>query len=406
MRILVYSINYAPELTGIGKYNGEMCVWLAARGHQVRVVAAPPYYPQWRVQTGWSAWAYRRETIDGVSVRRCPLWVPRRPSGLKRILHLLSFAVSSLPATLLQVFWRPQIVLVTEPPLFCLPAAWLLARMSRARLWLHVQDLEVDAARQLGLLKSGWLLRMVAGVETGLMRRCECVSTISAAMLANLHDKGIGPEKTWLFPNWIGAAQFANHDRDLAALRRSWGVSEADFVVLYAGNMGRKQGLGLLLQVAERLKDISGIHVWLCGDGAERADLQQRAETLGNVRFLPLQPEPRFRELMSLVHVHVLPQQAGAADLVMPSKLLGMFASGRPVVAAADPNTELQRVVEQRGLVVPPADADAMAAALRRLHADRALGAGLAQAAQQYARRHWLKDNVLDALERHMQALL
>ena len=404
LRILVYSINYAPELTGIGKYNGEMCAWLAARGHQVRVVTAPPYYPQWRVQPGWSAWAYRRECIDGVELRRCPLWVPRQPSGLRRILHLLSFAVSSLPMALLQAFWHPQLVLVTEPPLFCLPTAWLLARLGRARLWLHVQDFEVDAARQLGLLKNGALLAVVSRVEAGLMRRCECVSTISAAMLATLQDKEV--ERSCLFANWIGADQFMAQGGGFGAIRHRWGVSENDFVVLYAGNMGRKQGLGLLLQVAEQLKHVSGFRLWLCGDGAERAELQRLAATLDCVCFLPLQSEPRFRELMSLVDVHVLPQQAGAADLVMPSKLLGMFASGRPVVAAAEQGTELQRVVEGRGVVVSPADARAMAKALQCLQEDRALAARLAQSAQRYARRNWLKERVLGELERRMQALL
>ncbi len=74
MRILILTLNYLPELTGIGKYNGEMADWLAARGHKVRVVAAPPYYPQWRVSQGYSSWRYRRESLGGVDVWRCPLW--------------------------------------------------------------------------------------------------------------------------------------------------------------------------------------------------------------------------------------------------------------------------------------------------------------------------------------------
>lgn len=406
LRILLYSINYAPELTGIGKYNGEMCAWLVAQGHQVRVVTAPPYYPQWRVQGGWSAWRYRREVLDGVAVRRCPLWVPRRPSGFKRILHLFSFALSSLPMALLQGFWRPHIVLVTEPPLFCLPVAWLLARLSRARLWLHVQDFEVDAARQLGILKDGGMLRAVTATEASLMKRCDCVSTISEAMHANLLAKGVHPERSLLLPNWIGAGQFAAQPQAYQQGRRRWGLSENDFVVLYAGNMGRKQGLSLLLQVAEQLAEVGEIAVWLCGDGAERAELERRAQPLANVRFLPLQPESRFREMMSLVDVHVLPQEAGAADLVMPSKLLGIFASGRPVVVAADGDTELQRAVDQRGLVVPPANAKAMVEALRCLYEDRVLGARLARSAQHHARKHWLRDSVLETLQQRMRALL
>jgi colanic acid biosynthesis glycosyl transferase WcaI len=123
MKILLYGINFAPELTGIGKYTGEMAAWLVAQGHDVRVVTAPPYYPAWAVSPGYSGRTYRTEDWHGAKVLRCPLWVPSQPGGLKRLLHLASFALSSLPVMLGQVFWRPQVVWVVEPALFCAPTA-------------------------------------------------------------------------------------------------------------------------------------------------------------------------------------------------------------------------------------------------------------------------------------------
>ena len=108
MRLLIYGINYAPELTGVGKYTAEMAETLAALGHEVRVVTAYPYYPAWKVEAGFSPWRYENESIRGVKVWRCPLWVLNRPSGLKRVLHLASFAISSLPLSLWQgASWRP-----------------------------------------------------------------------------------------------------------------------------------------------------------------------------------------------------------------------------------------------------------------------------------------------------------
>jgi len=118
VRILIYGINYAPELTGIGKYSGEMAAWLVAQGHDVRVVAAPPYYPEWKVAEGYSCKWYGRENL-AVQVWHCPVYVPGKLSGLKRILHLASFALSSLPVMLRQIFWRPDVVFVVEPSLFC-----------------------------------------------------------------------------------------------------------------------------------------------------------------------------------------------------------------------------------------------------------------------------------------------
>ena len=108
-RILLVTINYWPELTGIGKYTGEMAEWLSERGFEVKVITAPPYYPAWKVSDGYSSVFYRKEKINGVSVIRCPLWVPGKLSGLKRILHLASFSLTSFPVMIwTALWWRPN----------------------------------------------------------------------------------------------------------------------------------------------------------------------------------------------------------------------------------------------------------------------------------------------------------
>src|SRR5262245_1573250 len=105
MKILIYGLNFSPELTGIGKYTGELAQWLVKAGHPVRVITTAPYYPQWKVQTPYRAFSYQPDTLDGIDVHRCPLWVPTHPTALKRIIHLLSFAISSLPVYLRHMRW-------------------------------------------------------------------------------------------------------------------------------------------------------------------------------------------------------------------------------------------------------------------------------------------------------------
>src|SRR5262245_60869965 len=147
MRLLVLGINYAPELTGIGKYTSEMAEWLVARGHAGQVDNAPPYYPAWWMWEGYSAWRYRREMLAGIHVGRCPLWVPPEPSGLTRVLHLASFTLSSLPVVLWQELrWQPDVVWVVEPAFFSTLGALLAARLGGAKAWLHVQDFGIDVA--------------------------------------------------------------------------------------------------------------------------------------------------------------------------------------------------------------------------------------------------------------------
>ena len=125
MRILIYSANFAPEPTGVGKYSGEMAAWLAGDGHEVRVIAAPPYYPAWRIARGYRWPPFRRETCAGADVWRAPIWVPKSPGGIKRTLHLLSFAFSSFPLILMQLPWRPDVVLTVAPAFLCAPAGLL-----------------------------------------------------------------------------------------------------------------------------------------------------------------------------------------------------------------------------------------------------------------------------------------
>lgn len=407
MRILIHGINYSPELTGIGKYSGEMAEWLAASGHEVRVVTAPPYYPQWHIAKGHTN-RWHKEQVNmadnsaGVTVYRCPLWVPSKPSGLKRILHLASFAVSSLPIMLLQVFWRPDMVMVIEPPLFCVPQAWLVARLSGGKAWLHIQDYEVDAAFALGLLKGARLQQVVASGERWLMRRFDRVSTISQRMLARALSKGVAAERVVLFPNWVDLSAFtvsssSVHLTDgVSRYRAELGIADKALVALYSGNMGGKQGLEILAEVARLCPEVVFV---FCGQGAGRAELMALCEGLVNVRFLDLQPLVRLGEFLAMADIHLLPQRADAADLVMPSKLTGILASGRPVIATAHVGTELADVVTGCGLVVEPENVFAFAEAINHLAQDAALRSQLGAAGRAYAEAHLDKQAVLARFE-------
>lgn len=395
MKILIYGLNFTPELTGIGKYTGDMAGYLAGQGHAVRVVTAPPYYPAWRVGPGYSAWRYRRETWEGVEVTRSPLYVPRRVSGAKRLLHLASFSLSSLPPLLAQAAWKPDLVLAVAPTLFAAPAAALAGRLAGARTWLHIQDFELDAAFNLGILRGGrGAYRLSAGLERSILRGFDRVSAISNRMVEQLLHKGVNPGRVGLFPNWADTRQIIPQSGP-NPLRPAFHLGSGQRVLLYSGNMGAKQGIEILIDLAERLKDRAEIQVVLCGEGAARQELVERAGGRPNVTFIPLQPLERLNDLLNLADIHLLPQRADAADLVMPSKLIGMLASGRPVIATAAPGTELYQVVNQAGVAVPPGDVDALAGAVRALFADPTRMERLGRAGRQYAEQHWSREVVL-----------
>jgi colanic acid biosynthesis glycosyl transferase WcaI len=402
MRILLYGLNFAPDLTGAGKYTAEMASALAEAGHEVRVVTAQPYFPDWRIAAGYPKLGYLRQRLGDIDVWRAPLYVPRRPTGVRRVVHLATFAITSIPLLLRQVAWKPDVVWVVTPTMLCAPGAWLIARVTGALAWLHVQDLEVDAAFELGVLRGGVGRRVAVRFERWSLQRFDRVSSITAKLVARLRAKGVEPKRLVLFPNWVDTD--AIHPLDPPSFyRRELSIAENAVVALYSGSMGAKQGLELIAHAARLLEHDSSLVFVFCGQGPGRAALKSASEGLKNVRFVSLQPEKNLNELLALADIHLMPQRRGASDLVMPSKLVGMLASGRPIVATAEPGTALADMVEPHGLVVPPEDAEAMAAAISMLCGAPSLRKRLGLAARRFAESNLSKDRVLGGFERRLR---
>jgi colanic acid biosynthesis glycosyl transferase WcaI len=388
MRLLIVGLNFAPELTGIGKFTGEMAAWLAARGHDVSVITTRPYYPDWKRPPGFSGWRWHSEDWGGCRVMRCPLYVPRRQTGLQRILHLASFGMSSLPAALTRALkGKPDVVMVMAPTLFSAPTALAAAWLGSAKSWLHVLDLEVDAAFEMGFIRNRRMIGGARKVERWLMGRFDRVSTISSKMRERIERKGVPPERLLDFPNWVDTDSF----RPLAVpvpLRRELEIPDQACVVLYSGSLGKKQGLEHVITAAKLLTSEGAMSplFLIAGAGPMRAELERSAEGLTNLRFLPLQPFERFNEFLNVADIHLLPQRRDASDLVMPSKLLAMLATGRPVIATALPDSEIARTLVDAGVTVQPEDPPALAAAIQLLAADPERRHSMSEAAVRLAR--------------------
>ena len=403
MRVLLLGLNFAPELIGVGKYTADFAAWLTERGHEVRVITAPPYYPDWRVGRGYAAWQYRREDIAGAQTLRCPLWVPGEPTAARRILHLLSFAASSFLPTLWQALrWRPDVVWTVEPTTLTAPTALLAARLAGARACLHVQDLEIEAACALCMVCHPWLHRALRAAYGWLLRRFDLVSTISERMRATLAAHRIAPERLCRFPNWVDTSSIRPLERP-GRLRRALGLRADQVIVLYAGNMGEKQGLEALATVADRLAARPEIQLVLCGAGAVRARLEQLMAGRSNVRLMPLQARERLNELLNLADIHILPQRREAASFALPSKLGGMLASGRPFVAQTE-GGELARAAGAGGIAVAPDDPAAMAAAILALAADAERRRRLGEGGRRFAEDHLDRELIIAGYAERMAA--
>lgn len=408
MRLLIYGINFAPELTGIGKYTGEMAEWFAAQGHELEVVTAPPYYPAWKIGAGFSGGRYQVESwgpAGAIRVTRCPLWVPARVTGKSRLLHLASFALSSIPALLSAAMRRPDVLMVVVPTLATVPAALAMARLWRIPVWLHVQDFEVDAMLNMDMVGGGSAIgRFAISVESWLLRRFDRASSISPKMTERLLAKGVASERIVEFPNWVDLDSI-HHMAGPSPLRPALGLKDYEICVLYSGNMGEKQGIEVVVEAARLLADRRDIRFVFCGDGAARDRLQQAAAGLDNILWHPLQPSEKLNELLNAADIHVLPQRAEAADLVMPSKLTGMLASGRVVVGTAFAGTGLGKVLAECGVRVDPGESVALAEAIVALVDDAAQRDVLGRLGRTYAEQHLARDVILQRVERQLLAL-
>jgi len=223
-------------------------------------------------------------------------------------------------------------------------------------------------------------------------------------MVRRLIQKNVAQDKTVFFSNWVDIDAIFPL-RAPSAMRQQLGIASARTVALYSGNMGEKQGLEIVLEAAAGLVDKAGIQFVLCGDGAARQRLQQKYAGLANVRWLPLQPVAQLNDLLNLADIHLLPQRAGAEDLVMPSKLTGMLASGRPVVATANKDTQIAAVLADCGVVVEPDNTMEFAGAVLRLAADAGERRIMGMHARDYALAHWAREGVMQAFDRQLKEL-
>jgi len=359
-RVLVFGINSHPELTGIGKYTGEMVNWLLEEGHSVTLVTSFPYYPYWKVQKPYNGNFYQKEVSnDGKLITyRCPLYVPAQPNGLKRQLHEASFFLSSFMMTLLLLFKKKHDFSISVAPPFFIGFLGLLYKFFKGTPTVyHVQDLQIDAAKELGILKRKWIFNLLFRLESDILTRADIVSTISEGMEEKIRSKV--QRSIMLMPNWVDTDRFFP-STNIAEIKKRWGFVSSTKIVLYSGSIGEKQGLETLIQIAKDLRIHKDIVIIICGIGPFKEKLESLAQeaALSNLRFFPLQEINVFNEFMNIADVHLVLQKGHAGDLVMPSKLTTILSVGGLALVTAWPETTLHNVLIKHkiGVVINPDD--------------------------------------------------
>lgn len=413
-KILLYSTNYYPEMTGIAKYNTEMAEWLVSNGYEVDVFTAMPSYPEWEIHEKYKNKKFIKETINGVHVYRSHLYVPNRKNttSLKRLYMQFSFTINSLR------YWVPKYIKKNEydlviglcPPLLPQINAIIYKWLKKTPILLHVQDLEFDAAIRLGIIKQKRLSNLLNSIEVFFFNRVNIISSITYSMIERIKEKRLKSNNFFFFPNWsdinyITPLPKRNSFRELITENKD------EKVVMYSGNIGKKQGLEIVLTVAEmfKKKSISNIKFVFVGDGVAKEELLKRKSeaNLSNVIFLPVQPLEKLPELLASADIHLVIQKREAADLVMPSKLTNILSAGRTVIGTAEPGTALYEVIENSnsGIVIQPENSEVLFSTIEKLINLNTLN-NYEVNARKYAEKYLDKEVILHQFDKFIKEFL
>ena len=374
MKLTLVSQWFPPEQAPIGYMIKELAEALASDGHDVTIITGFPNHPSGIVFGGYRKKWVLQEKIGNVRIIRVWLATSGSRTALMRILTFLTFTVTS--AWALMTCTKPQLIFAVFQPLSVGITLPVLARLKGAKLILNVQDLHPDVPIELGMIRNPILIRILKTIERIGYTQASGLAVICDSFKEHCADRGAKQEDIEVIPNWIDLDEIKPRDKN-NAFRRSLGLNDDHFVVLYAGTVGWISGAGIMIDVAHRLRDSENIRVVFVGEGPLVPELKKRTEELAleNVIFSPFQSREVLDQVQAMSDVSIVSLTGGKGRASVPSKVLGYMAAGRPVLASVDPDSETARIIMRAdcGWVVEPDNSDKLAELISSIQGDTEL---------------------------------
>ncbi|WP_187589869.1 glycosyltransferase family 4 protein [Gordonia sp. OPL2] len=382
------ALNYSPEPTGIAPYAESLARGLQGAGHEVSVVTTYPHYPQWRVYEGYEG-VTLDQRVSGVRVKRLRTYVPSTPRFTTRIVMEAIFAVRAMMSSEIS---KADVVIVISPALTSLLACVARGRLTRqpTPIVAWVQDFYGLGIRETGVSNSSRLQRLVSAVESWGLRGSDAVVAIHDSFEAHLvSELAVDRGRVSVVKNWTHV-DGCDRAGDAAEYRASQGWVDDDFVVVHAGNMGKKQDLQNVVRAAEAAREAGydDMKFVFVGDGSERSAIERAAAGAINIEFHDPVPTDEFPALLASADALLLNEAPGLRGMAVPSKLTSYFFAGRPVVAATSEDTPAADEISRSaaGIRVAPGDPEGLVAALRDLHASPRTQRDLGDRGREYFR--------------------
>lgn len=389
MRILIVTPYFSPEKTGIGVAIGNSVRFFREQGHDVTVLTTFPFFPQMRVPECFRGRMWTREHCDGVVIDRSWIYVPLIDSLLHRVLHALTFTTSVLVRML---FMRTDAVICVIP---FLPSAMVAAALSRAHrvpFCSFVQDLEIDAAVNLGILRGRLVISVARHLEVYVYRHSDLVLTLCTSMREQIEARGVGVEKLRIVPISVDVHGEFKRGREKAEDRnffREHLNPVIKVVFSHFGSLAAKHSLEPLVEAARLLRDDQRLFLAIFGEGIQEKRIQKliRHYYLSNVQLFPLTSRKNFPWVLSSCDVAILTIHPNVAQTVFPSKVISYLAAGKPIIAAVESKSEIGRLITDEGVgaVVQPGEVEALARTMNEFAQDEELRTRAGQRSLQLA---------------------
>jgi len=393
VKICFFNRSYWPDQAATGQLLTELAEGLvSAHGHRVTVVAGRPLNaPDGNGAGGWRR-LVAREARQGVDIRRANGTDMRPARFAARATNYVSYLAAATAASF--GVDRPDVVVsLTDPPIVGLPALWT-ARRTGARFVYVCEDIFPEVAALVDDFQNSAVNASLDRVNRYLLRRADAIVALGDRMRRRLvEEKGADPLRVHVIHNWADCDAIVPGPRDNAFARAHGLVDQ--FVLMHSGNVGLSQNLEVLIEAADRLRSKERLTIAIVGDGSRRRALEAMvaARALANVRFFPYQPKALLHESFASADAFLVSLKSGLEGFIVPSKVYGILAAGRPYIAATDPSAEPAAIVRDGGcgLVAAPGDPAALADAILTLHDDpaatREMGVRARRAARQFDRR-------------------
>lgn len=342
-------MTFAPDHSGISLYATDFATYAAEQGHEVTAVTAFSWYPKWVKRPEDKGKLFRTDMYKNIKVLRGYLYVPKKVTTITRMIQEISFITFAF-INFLRAGKQDTIVLFTTPINLGLLGT-LFQKLWGAKLIINVQDLQLDAAKSLGMVGKLPIVEIMNGIEKYSYKKSDLTTSISTGMIDIIKRKGIEDEKIYLWPNWIDVSD-AKEKGVQGRFREKFPQYQDKTIIGYAGNIGIKQGLSVLIDLSERFKERDDLAFLIIGQGGDLENLKAYAasKNIPNLSFIDFLSQEDYYNFLTDADIVFLSQKKDSGDVYFPSKLLGIMAKAKLIFISADKDSEIYKVITHNNL--------------------------------------------------------